>query len=82
MRLPESADDRAWTQSSRSTLPKPKGPRSKATSADTSSEHPEIVLGEEGFFDKLYQDRYAIHQRPGTDLPPTCALPSSGCQKA
>jgi len=32
------------------------------------AEHPEMVLGEEGFFDKLYEGSYAVRPRPDQDL--------------
>lgn len=31
-------------------------------------EHPEMVLGEEGFFDRLYPGRYGVRSRPGANL--------------
>lgn len=31
--------------------------------------HPEMVLGEQGFFDKLYAGRYAVRPTPGAHLP-------------
>lgn len=30
--------------------------------------HPEMVLGEEGFFDKLYAGRYAVRAKPGANI--------------
>ena len=31
-------------------------------------DHPDMVLGEEGFFDKLYAGRYGVRSRPGANL--------------
>lgn len=62
-------DEKLWTQVEPVTLPGPEETPIEGLSNRYFNQHPEVVLGEEGFFDKLYPERYAIRQRPGTDLP-------------
>lgn len=57
-----------WAQTVQRTLPDAKGTMIAGNVNRYFSEHPEMVLGEEGFFDKLYKGRYAVHETPGTDL--------------
>jgi N12 class adenine-specific DNA methylase len=62
-------DHGAWTSVVNRQLPDAKGGITEGYVNRYFSDHPEQVLGQEGFFDKLYQGRYAVHQTPGTDLP-------------
>ena len=58
----------AWTQTVARELPNAEGATTEGNVSRYFSENRENVLGQEGFFDKLYKDRYAVHQEPGTDL--------------
>jgi len=62
-------DEKAWTETVPVTLPDDEGNPTEGLTNRYFADHPEVVLGEEGFFDKLYEGRYGIRQRPGTDLP-------------
>ena len=67
----EIADDAPlpdWTGTVRRALPNAEGTTTEGEVSRYFSDHPEMVLGEEGFFDKLYKDRYAVHERPDSDL--------------
>ena len=64
--IPE--DEKTWTLTAPRTLPDDEGQPIQGVSNQYFNTHPEMVLGEEGFFDKLYEGRYAVRQRPGTDL--------------
>ena len=64
--IPE--DEKTWTLTAPRTLPDDEGQPIQGISNQYFNTHPEMVLGEEGFFDKLYEGRYAVRQRPGTDL--------------
>lgn len=57
-----------WVQTSVRELPDAEGGRSKGHVNDYFSQNPDQVLGTEGFFDKLYKGRYAVHARPGVDF--------------
>lgn len=50
------------------TLPDSEGGTHEGNVSRYFTDHPEQVLGREGFFDKLYRGRYAVHEEPGTDL--------------
>lgn len=63
-------EEKSWIQSIPRSLPGPdKAPRDGVGSR-YFSEHPEMVLGEEGFFGEMYgsDTNYEVRQRPGTDL--------------
>lgn len=64
-RMPgEKPGDQAWTQVENVTLPGPdKSPTQGVMNAYFVA-NPEQVLGEQGFFDKLYQGRYAVRTAP------------------
>lgn len=57
-----------WTGTTVRTLPDASGKPVEGHVSNYFSQHPEMVLGEEGFFDKLYKGRYAVHETPGADL--------------
>ena len=57
-----------WTETVVRTLPNAEGIPTEGNVSRYFSEHPENVLGEEGYFDKLYQGRYAVHQIEGANL--------------
>lgn len=68
-RLPdEAAGDRAWTSTVQATLPDFEGKPTKGQVNRYFYDNPEMVLGEEGFFDKLYKGRYAVRAPKGFDL--------------
>jgi N12 class adenine-specific DNA methylase len=62
------AGDITWTEVVPRTLPSAQGGTRQGNVSRYFSDHPEQVLGREGFFDKLYQDRYAVHAPPGQDF--------------
>ena len=62
-------EETTWTQLVQRELPNAEGEAITGNVNRYFSQHPEMVLGQEGYFDKLYKDRYAVHQVPGTDLP-------------
>lgn len=64
----EPAADRSWTETVEVELPNRHGEPTKGRVNRWIAEHPEMVLGEEGFFDKLWEGRYGVRARPGTDL--------------
>lgn len=67
-RLPgEQAGDRSWVETTEVTLPNKEGKPTKGRVNRYFVEHPEMVLGEEGFFDKLYAGRYGVRS-DGRDL--------------
>lgn len=57
-----------WTTVAPRTLPNAADGTTSGNVNQYFNEHPEMVLGQEGFFDKLYPERYAVHQKPDTDL--------------
>lgn len=68
-RLPgEAAGDRSWTQTVQKTLPNKEGTPTKGLVNRYFADNPEMVLGEEGFFDPLYQNRYAVRAPKDFDL--------------
>lgn len=68
-RLPDEAPgDRSWTETTEVKLPNKEGKTITGLVNRYFADHPEMVLGEQGFFDKLYLNRYAVHGRPGQDL--------------
>ena len=68
-RLPgEVAGDRSWTETTDVTLPGPDGQPVTGAMSRYFAEHPEMVLGEQGFFDKLYQGRYAVRAAKDADI--------------
>lgn len=58
-----------WTETVVRSLPDVRGTPTEGNVNRYFAEHPEMVLGEEGFFDKLYKGRYAVHARAGDDMP-------------
>lgn len=69
-RLPgEAIGDRAWTETVERTLPTRDGTMTTGNVSRYFSENPEMVLGEEGMFDKLVAGvRYAVRAPKGYDL--------------
>jgi N12 class adenine-specific DNA methylase len=68
-RLPDEVPgDNTWTETVERELPNKEGKIVKGAVNRYFSEHPEMVLGKEGFFDKLYEGRYAVHAPKGFDL--------------
>jgi N12 class adenine-specific DNA methylase len=68
-RLPgDIAGDRTWTETVSVTLPNSDGMQISGNMNRYFSEHPEMVLGEQGFFDKLYKNRYAVRAIKGSDF--------------
>lgn len=57
-----------WLDTSPVSLPDKNGNLKEGRSSTYFVEHPEMVLGEEGFFDKLYAGRYGVRSRPGANL--------------
>lgn len=65
------AGDRSWIGTSERELPEKDGTLRKGQVNSYFDKRPEMVLGEEGFFDLLIggdERRYAVRSRPGTDL--------------
>ena len=58
----------AWVDTVEVTLPNAEGVPTTGAVNQYFAEHPEMVLGEQGFFDKLYQGRYAVRPREGEDF--------------
>lgn len=68
-RLPnETAGDRTWTETVAVTLPGPDGTPTDGRVNRYFHENPDMVLGEQGFFDKLYKGRYGVRATPGVDI--------------
>lgn len=68
-RLPdEAAGDRGWTETVEVTLPNREGKPITGRVSRYFQENPEMVLGEEGFFDRLYENRYAVRAAKDFDL--------------
>jgi N12 class adenine-specific DNA methylase len=57
-----------WTGVVKRTLPDAKGGTTEGNVSRYFSDHPEQVLGQEGFFDKLYEGRYGVRPIEGQDL--------------
>lgn len=64
----EPAADRSWTETVEVELPNRHGEPTKGRANRWFAEHPEMVLGEQGFFDKLWEGRYGVRARAGSDL--------------
>ncbi|MBF0212391.1 MAG: PLxRFG domain-containing protein [Magnetococcales bacterium] len=64
----EKPGDRTWTQTGTFTGPDKTGEMKTGYKNAYFDAHPEMVLGEEGFFDTLHLGRYAVRARPGDDL--------------
>jgi hypothetical protein len=58
-----------WTETVPRQLPGPDGTPIAGNVNRYFSEHPEQVLGREGFFDKLYRGRYGVHADEGEGAP-------------
>lgn len=58
----------SWLDVGTIRAPDPDGQFTSGNSNTYFIEHPDMVLGEEGFFDKLYKGRYAVRARDGFDL--------------
>jgi N12 class adenine-specific DNA methylase len=68
-RMPdEKAGDRTWTETVETTMPNRLGKDVTGLVNRYFAEHPEMVLGEPDFADKLYENRYSVKARPGADL--------------
>lgn len=68
-RLPgEEAAGQPFVEVSKVTLPDKFGNMKEGNVSSYFAAHPEMVLGEQGFFDKLYAGRYAVRPLPGADL--------------
>jgi N12 class adenine-specific DNA methylase len=61
------ASERAWTEVTPKRLPNAYGGTDEGNVSRYFDAHPDMVLGEEGFFDKLHPGRYAVHS-DGRDL--------------
>lgn len=64
----EAAGDRSWTETVQTTLPNKEGTPTKGLVNRYFADNPAMVLGEEGFFDPLYQNRYAVRAPKDFDL--------------
>ncbi len=65
-RLPDEPEgDRLWTQTETVELPNRFGNLIEGAVNSYFVKHPEMVLGEEGFFDPLFEGRYAVRVPPG-----------------
>lgn len=58
----------SWADTVMRELPNSDGEMMQGAVSRYFSEHPEQVLGQEGFFDKLYKNRYGVHAIKGSDL--------------
>lgn len=68
-RLPgETPGDRTWTETTVVSLPGPDGKPREGNVNRYFAEHPEMVLGEPNFADKLYEGRYAVSAPNDYDL--------------
>ncbi len=68
-RLPgEAQGDRTWTETVEATMPNRLGKDITGAVNRYFAEHPDMVLGEQGFFDKLYENRYGVRAREGVDF--------------
>lgn len=68
-RLPdEAAGDASWTNTTPVTLPDKNGNPKEGLVSAYFAANPEMVLGEQGFFDRLYAGRYGVRSRPGDNL--------------
>lgn len=68
-RLPgEAQGDRTWIETVEATMPNRLGNDIRGNVNRYFAEHPDMVLGEQGFFDKLYENRYGVRSRKGVDL--------------
>lgn len=64
----DQVGDTSWTQVVPRTLPGSDGKPVEGNVSRYFSEHPEMVLGTEGFTDKLYKGRYGVQPIQGRDL--------------
>ena len=81
-RLPgDVAGDRGWTDVRPTTMPNKNGMDITGNVSAYFLDHPEMILGEHGFFDTLYQELYALRMRGGQDKKPKRLLLSSGCRR-
>ncbi|MCG5537850.1 N-6 DNA methylase [Halorhodospira sp. 9622] len=64
----ELAGDRSWTETVEVTLPNKHGQSITGRMSRYFAENPEMVLGEQGFFDPLYENRYAVRGIKGQPL--------------
>lgn len=65
----EDVGDRTWTETVERTLPDRDAGTKKGEVSRYFTEHPDMVLGEEGYFDKLVAGtRYAVRAPKGFDL--------------
>lgn len=68
-RLPgETEGSRDWTETVEVTLPDRDGKDKTGLVNKWIHDNPDAVLGEQGFFDKLYPGRYAVQAAKGADL--------------
>jgi len=63
-----ASDNRRWIETTNVTLKDRLGADKTGAVNAYFVDHPEMVLGEEGFFDKLYPGRYGVHAIKGEDL--------------
>lgn len=61
----EASTDRAWTETSPVTLPTKDGTMKDGRASRYFVDNPDMVLGEQGFFDRLYPERYAVRPTDG-----------------
>jgi N12 class adenine-specific DNA methylase len=68
-RMPDEAPgDRSWTGTTELRLPDKEGKTKAGAVNRYFVDNPAMVLGEEGFFDKLYAGRYAVRAAKGADI--------------
>lgn len=59
---------KGWTETDEVTLPNKNGTPTRGRSNRYFVNNPDMVLGEEGFFDKLYEGRYAVRAPANFDI--------------
>lgn len=64
----DPGEEPGWTKTVIRTLPDAEGNPTEGHVSNYFSQHPEMVLGKEGFFDKLYKGRYGVHAEPNQNL--------------
>ncbi|MCG5533094.1 N-6 DNA methylase [Halorhodospira sp. 9621] len=64
----EPAGDRSWTETVEVTLPNKHGQSITGRMSRYFADNPDMILGEQGFFDPLYENRYAVRGIKGQSL--------------
>lgn len=65
----DPAGDATWTETKTISLPTKDGETKEGSTNRYFAEHPEMVLGEEGFFDARYGERYAVRRDRSDNTP-------------